>query len=164
VLGSAVHADCHSYDDNDLNWGTVDVRVLPYVEAWAQVREDRGLVPLTGTREQRVYHPVYHYTGIIDGVFSLASDTTARILLDIKTGNPDDAAAHLQTAAYAEAWASMHPEECITARWAVWLRPDRSVPYSIVDYSARPDAYADFQRFLACLTVYTEQPARRRMR
>ena len=42
-LGTAVHADCHAYDDNDLDWATVDVRVKPYVEAWCQFREAKAL-------------------------------------------------------------------------------------------------------------------------
>lgn len=159
LRGTAVHMDCHAYDDNDLDWATADPRIVPYVEAWAQVRETYRLVPIS--RERQVYHPTFVYTGILDGVFRIAPTPERRVLIDLKTGNPDDAAAHLQTAAYAEAWRAMHGDDEALERWAVWLRPGRTVPYTIVNYSTRPEAAADFGKFLACLTVYHEQASRR---
>jgi len=158
--GSAVHADCHAYDDDDLVWSSVDSRVRPYVDAWAQFREDKRLTPIT--RERFVYHPTYGYAGTFDGIFALKR---TRVLVDIKTGNPADGAAHLQTAAYRAAREQEFPNESISARWAVWLTPGRSVPYRIVNYDAparRLEAALDFQKFLSCLTVYREQPQRRR--
>lgn len=162
--GSAVHADCHAYDDDDLDLAQVDERLLPHVEAWIRVREAKRLTPVAHARERLLYHPVLHYCGRMDGVFMC--DTGARrkpkrILVDIKNGDPDDAAAHLQTAAYEAAWMVEHPDQPIDERWAVWLRPDRAVPYTIIDYSARPEAPRDFGKFCACLTVYNEQPGRR---
>ena len=160
--GTAVHADCHAYDDNDLDWDTVDVRVLPYVEAWAQCREVMGLSPIA--RERRLYHPLWNYTGIMDGVFVRQTrDGAKNILADIKTGDPDAAAAHIQTAAYEAAWLSEDPDRTIHERWAVWLQPERrSSPFTIINYTQRPDAYLDFHKFQACLTVYAEQHGRRR--
>lgn len=156
--GTAVHADCHAYDDYDLDWGSVDPRVRPYVEAWAQLREDKDLVPLAHGRERQVYHPVHDYTGILDGVFVWGD---RYVLLDIKTGDPEAAAAHLQTAAYEGPWNLAHPTQAATERWAAWLTPWRATPYRLVPYSARRDAYLDWQKWLACLAVYREQPGRR---
>lgn len=156
--GTAVHADTHAYDDNDLMWETVDPLVLPYVQAWVTCREQLGLVPLAHGRERRLYHPVYHYTGITDGVFMRGE---RRILPDLKTGDPESAAAHLQTAAYESAWNFMHLEQQIDERWAIWLRPGRKVPYTIINYTARQDAWQDFQKWQAALCVYNEQPGRR---
>src|SRR5690349_18153811 len=42
-LGHAVHADAHAFDDDDLDWTTVDPMVEPYVRAWAQFRDDTRL-------------------------------------------------------------------------------------------------------------------------
>ena len=151
--GTAVHADCHAYDDNDLDWDLVDPRVRPFVEAWADARERLRLVPLD--RERRLYHEKYDYVGIMDGVFSVGFD---RVLVDIKTGDPNDAAAHIQTAAYVAAW-ELATDVRITKRWAIWLKPGLRVPYRVFDYSAQ---YLDLQKWLACLTVYNEQPTRRR--
>lgn len=153
--GTAVHADCHAYDDDDIDWEAVDHRVRPFVEAWAEFRMAKDLVPLARARERRVYHPTYGYTGILDGVFTDAAGAQ-RILIDIKTGDPTAAAAHLQTAAYEEAWNVERPGQPVTDRWAVWLVPRSRIPYRIFDYGQRPDAYAHFSTFLACLTVYRE--------
>lgn len=157
--GSAVHADCHAYDDSDLIWETVDPAVGPYIQAWAAFRKDKGLTPIT--RERRLYHPAYNYTGTLDGVFW--SRPLRRVLVDIKTGDPEDAGAHLQTAAYEMAWNHEHPADTIDERWAVWLRPDRRrAPYSVINYTAQTDGHLDAYKWQACLTVYYEQPGRRR--
>jgi hypothetical protein len=158
--GSAAHADCHAYDDNDLDWATVDPRVRPYVEAWAEFREVSNLRPIIGGRERRVYHPDLHYTGILDGIFT-AGCMDANVLVDIKTADPESAAAHLQTMAYAMAWEAEHPDQPIGKRIAVWLRPGRVVSYTVIDYTARPDHWLDRARWEACLTVYREQHGRR---
>ena len=159
--GTAVHADAHAYDDDDLIWETVDPRVLPYVRAWAQVRAEKQLTPVS--RERRIYHPTYNYTGFLDGVFRRSS-REGLTLIDIKTGDPNESAAHLQTAGYASAWNIEHLDNQIDERWSVWLRPGRVVPYTIADYTAQKDGYQDFQKFLACVTTYNEQPSRRARR
>lgn len=158
--GTAVHADCHAYDDGDLAWETVDPRVRPYVEAWATFREHKRLRPVA--RERRLYHARFSYTGIMDGIFEgdLGYGNG-----DIKTGDPESSACHLQTQAYLEAWMEEHAADRKLkdfARWSVWLRPERRIPYTVFDYSGRPDAGRDAARWQACLTVYAEQPDRRR--
>jgi len=161
--GTAVHADCHAFDDDDLAWETVDERILPYVDAWRVFRENNDLHPVLHGRERRVYHPVYHYTGILDGVFEqfLVPFGIKRILVDIKTGDPRDAAADLQTSAYQHAY-EYETKLRIDERWAVWLRPGMRVPYKVTPYSEWPDADMHFPTFLACLTVYNEQVKRGR--
>lgn len=159
--GRAVHADCHAYDDDDLIWETVDPRVLPFVEAWAECRRQMSLTPVIHGRERRLYHPVYHYTGTTDGVFMRDG---SRILLDIKTGDPDDAGCQWQTAAYEGAWSVTYLDQPIDERWAVQLMPGRRVPYQITNYSALPDAWTDFGRFQAFLVTYNHQVCRRRRR
>ena len=163
--GTAVHADCHAFDDDDLQWATVDPRVRPYVLAWAEARGALWLHPLAHARERHVFHPLYRYTGILDGVFlRQAPNQPARhVLVHLKTGDPEAAAAHLQTAAYKAAWDAEHPDEPVDERWAIWLRPERAVPYTVENYTARLEqCLHDFPKFLAALTVYNEQPARRR--
>jgi hypothetical protein len=153
-LGTAVHADCHAFDDHDLDWATVDPRVKPYVDAWAAFREAKHLT--AATRERRVFHPTFQYCGTLDGVFEQPSGD--QVLVDIKIGDPDDAAAHLQLAAYEAAYRVEFPDQPIGARWSVQLQPGLRVPYRICEYRD----FRDFQKFAACLTVYAEQPARRR--
>lgn len=152
-LGTVVHQDAHSFDDDDLDWSTVDPGVEPYLRAWAAFRENTGLQPLT--RERRIFHPVWNVAGTLDGIFLAPSGRT--ILVDIKLGSPIDAAVHLQTAAYEASYEIEHPES-VDERWAVQLTPERSVPYRITPFTD----WRDFQKFQACVAVYNEQPERRR--
>ena len=157
--GTAVHADCHAYDDDDLDLAQVDPRTRPYVEAWAECREALGLRPLSHGRERYVWHPTYRYAGILDGIWV----RDGRLVLgDLKTGDPENAAAHLQTAAYELAHVALFPASVVSERWAIWLRPGRSVPYSIINYTRLerwPGEHA--ATWLACLEVYREQHGRR---
>ena len=162
ALGTAVHVDCHAYDDGTLSWGDVHPEVLPYVESWAELRERKRLRPLL--RERQIFDPHNFYTGALDGVF-LFEPEGINPLIDMKIGDPDDAAAHLQTAAYEGACRITFPEVQIHERWAIRLQPSLRVPYRITnytDYKRRPDAYLDYQKWLACLTTFNEQPSRRR--
>jgi hypothetical protein len=155
ALGTAAHADCHAYDDQDLEWSQVHPDVHPFVRAWETFRQNTGLTPMA--RERRVYHPGLGYCGTLDGVFLTKADR--KVLVDIKLGDPFHAAAHLQTAAYLEAWNQERPfADDVVERWAVRLIPDRRVPYDITRY----DDWRDTQKFRAVLTAYYEQPERRR--
>jgi len=157
-LGTAVHMDCHAYDDGDLDWSTVDESVKPYVEAWAQAKESLGwLRPLD--RERHVFDHVYWYTGILDGVF--LRDDGMEVLADIKTGDPSAAAGDLQTGAYAKARQRM-TGKLVGMRLAIWLRPGKRIPYAVFPYVS--DIEMDHRTFLACLTVYREQERRGRLK
>lgn len=160
ALGTAVHADCHAYDDNDIEWDAVDERVHPYVEAWAMYRKNAGLTPIA--RERRIFLPALHVAGTLDGVFE---NTRGRlVLVDIKLGDPEDAGAAFQTAAYEAGYLLDHPDRPIEERWAVRLQPERAIPYSVTNYSGRPQSWRDFQIFQAAVSVYGAQAARRSQR
>lgn len=154
ALGTAVHADCHAFDDDDLVWSTVDPQVLPYIRAWETFRANTGLLPLT--RERKVFHPTQFYCGTLDGIFEMP--TGRRVLVDIKTGDPEDSGCQFQTAAYHAAYRIDHPDEVIDERWGVQLVPDRAVPYRISPYTD----WRDFGAFQAFVTTYQNQAARRR--
>ncbi len=153
-IGHALHADAHAYDDNDLDWNTVDPRVLPYLTAWADFRENSGLRPTT--RERLVYHHALSYAGTLDGIFVLPNNR--RVLVDIKTGDPDDSGCAYQTAAYQAAYQAEHPDQPIHERWGVRLTPDLSIPYRVSPYAD----WTDFAKFSAFLTTFHHQAARRR--
>ena len=154
--GTAVHEDCHAFDDGDLIFETVHPAVLPYVSAWGEFRNAMNIKPLE--RERRLFHSTYIYTGIMDGIFKRGRD---HVLIDIKTGNPDDSACHLQTAAYESAWRSMTGFTGRLERWAVQLMPKTRAGYRVTDYSGRKGAAGDFGTWLACLCVYNEQLRRK---
>lgn len=156
ALGTAVHQDAHAFDDDDLDWSTVDPRVKPYVEAWATFRVNSGLRPVT--RERMVFHPIAFYCGTLDGIFETPGGL--RVLVDLKIGDPQDAGCAYQTAAYQAAYAIEHPDEPITLRWGVQLTPDRQIPYRITPYAD----WQDYPKFQAFVTTYHEQAERRRGR
>lgn len=156
--GLAVHADCHAYDDGDLIVESVHPIVRPYVEAWAECRVALGLEP--EEREHRLFHPLFFYTGIMDGIFLRNGRDLA--LVDIKTGDPDDAACHLQTAAYELAWRAMTGLTLPMARLGIQLMPRLRKPYRVTDYSIRTNGIYDVSKWCACLTVYNEQVGRRK--
>lgn len=158
-LGTAVHADAHAYDDDDLDWSSMDPRVAPYIESWAAFRDNLRAQPLA--RERRVFHPALFYCGTLDGIFDVDGK---RVLIDTKIGDPDDAGAEFQTAGYEMAYLVEHANERIDERWAVQLIPGRRVPYTITNYSARQDARLHGPKFRAFITTYWEQAARRRSR
>lgn len=153
-IGSALHADAHAYDDNDLDWSTVDPRVEPYLRAWATFRENIGLIPTT--RERLVFHPSYRFAGTLDGIFLTQSGE--RVLVDIKCGDPEDSGCAFQTAAYQCAFQAEHVDVVIDERWGVQLTPDRQIPYRISPYTD----WRDISKFQAFLTTYNCQAARRR--
>jgi hypothetical protein len=153
-LGSALHADIHSFDDGDLAWETVDERVLPYLEAWTIFRENTGLRPLA--RERVVFDPTLNVCGTLDGIFE--SPSGGNVLIDVKVGDPKSAACHLQTGGYYLLWLAEHSAEVmIHERWAVQLMPQRKIPYNVTPYTD----WNDLAKFRACVTVYYEQDCRR---
>lgn len=73
-IGTAVHADAHAYDDNDLDRPSVHPEVRPYLDAWIEFRNNYpNLRP--ATRERLVYHPGLRYAGTLDGIFLVGGET-----------------------------------------------------------------------------------------
>lgn len=157
-LGSLVHDCCHAFDDGDLDWDELErtaPECAPYVVAWQTFRVNSGVEPLV--RERMVFHQGQFYCGTLDGVFRLKLATARRILIDIKIGKPEDAAAQFQTAAYHRAYEEEHPDEPIDERWAVQLTPERAIPYRITPYAD----WSDYPKFQAFLVTWREQADRR---
>jgi hypothetical protein len=159
ALGTALHADAHALDDRDLDWATVDPRVRPYLEAWQTFRVNSGLVPLA--RERQLFHPTLRYAGTFDGLFLAPRGVTGmRVIADLKTGDPDDAGARYQLAAYQLAYQHEHPDQPIYERWSVQLTPEHRIPYRVTKY----DDWRDFDVWKAIVTTYWAQGARRKER
>lgn len=148
-IGTALHADAHAFDDDDLDLDAVDPRVRPYLDAWITFRLNSGVTP--EIRERRVFHPTLRYAGTLDGIFTTPDGK--RVLIDIKTGDPDDSGCQFQTAAYA--LASGHD---IEERWGVQLIPGLKVPYRVSCYTDWRDA----QTWQSIVTTFYAQHARRR--
>lgn len=123
-IGQAAHAAAHYFDDGDLVEATVAPEVRPYLDAWMCFRAERGFVP--ELLETVVYSKVYHFIGRFDRLGRVRDGRRGRVLCDIKTGDPDAAAADLQTAGYEIALVEEHPEllDEPLERWSVQLLGD----------------------------------------
>lgn len=140
VLGQAVHKATALYDLDDLVIESVDLLVLPYLEAWMKFRRETGFSP--DAIEERVFHPRHFYAGTFDRAGPLFG---VRSLVDIKSGIVLPSVGP-QTAAYLEA-RNFRRSDKLSARWVVQLNRDGS--YRLEQLKARED----FSVFLAALTL-----------
>lgn len=153
ALGTAIHADAHAWDDQELVESSVHPDVVPFLEAWKVFRANTRLTPLT--RERRVFHPTQFYCGTLDGIFRKPDGRS--VLIDLKIGDPKDCGADLQTAAYLAAWQLENPLGMVHERWAVQLTTDNAIPYRITPYGD----YRDFARFANVVATFHELTRRR---
>lgn len=149
--GDYVHKACEMY-----LWGTLDESALeddyrPYIEAFKRFLSDTEFEP--EVIEQRVYHTKLLYAGTLDlgGILppSGKKRTPRRALIDIKTTFKLMRSVGPQTAAYADAWASMNPKELhFEERYGLQLKKDGS-------YKLEPMRSAsDMNTFISCLNIY----------
>jgi len=92
--GTRVHTACHYYDENRLDWKTVDPVDLPYLETYIKAKKELGLKVFQN--EIRRYHGIYFYAGTIDKLGELDGKP---VLIDLKTG-AKETSYKWQTAAY----------------------------------------------------------------
>ena len=141
-MGRAIHTACELYDRGTLDFDSVDVKVVPYLEAWIKFREQTQCTIIEV--EKQVYHKQLRYCGTLDRIIEL---NDKRGVLDLKRPILT-ARVGVQTSGYAYAYNSMRPDENVTARWGLQLRADRT--YRLREYK---DA-SDFTIFLASLNLY----------
>jgi hypothetical protein len=153
--GSDVHALIHYYNDGDLDPASIDPIYQPYVDAWVSFLTVRKVRVVAS--EYRIASRIYAVAGTFD---VLGQMDGIGALIDVKTGDPDDVAADLQTAAYlglAFQWAETddHLAAALARfahirRHAVRLRPDGR--YEIETYD-NPRDYHDFLTLAAAWHV-----------
>jgi hypothetical protein len=139
--GSAVHAAIDMLLDNDLDWETMDSRVLPYVEAFNAFWVESNLI-LEHT-EQMVYCKTFNYCGRFDIIGLLNG---RRVLIDIKTGVPQPWVA-AQTAAYQIAAEPIYG--LIAKRFCLILSADGK--YKLVEHKF------GYSEWLNALTIFREK-------
>lgn len=148
-LGVRVHEACRLHDRGELSWGTLADDLFPYVEAWERYCKARGILDFDAI-EQIVAHPTLRYAGTLDRIATLATNEPP-LLVDLKCGDPDDAAGQFQTAGYAGTFLDRSfVRECVR------LFPTGK--FSVFPYPHHRD---DWKVFQAALTVYRAQPSRR---
>lgn len=107
-IGRAAHIAAHYFDEGDLQPGSVHHEVTPYLDGWRRFVEENEFQPLL--LETPLVHPLMRYAGTVDrfGIVHQLQDLPS--IVDIKTGNPEDAGAGPQTAAYEQLIRALLPE------------------------------------------------------
>lgn len=168
-LGHAAHAATHYYDEGSLRAESVDPRVLPRLQAWIDFREATGFVP--ALLETALWHPSLLLAGMIDraGRFTKFEGCDPRDLytVDIKLGDPEDAGAEWQTAAYATMLSVSLSGRSDWYAPLLGARPTYSVElqangrYKLHRYDRTLAAWSEYVSFL---TTFRRQHARRTAR
>ena len=151
--GSAVHRATELHDHGTLNEATLDPRIVPYLDAWKQFREETGFEPME--IERRIYHDgEFEYAGTLDRVGRFTRPPWTKIangaigLIDIKSGKMPKWAG-LQTAPYAKAY-ERQTKTFIGWRACVELASNGAAHF--IKHSR--DKEQDFQVFMSCRVVY----------
>lgn len=161
-IGRAAHVATHFYDEGTLQASSVDPRVEPYLQSWIGFRQATGFEP--ALLETVLWHPGVFLGGQIDraGKFTGFEGCDPRDLytVDIKLGDPDDAGAQWQTAAYATMLSlSLRP----TSGWYspfLGTRPRYSVrllPNGHYKLHAYPNTLRDWTEFTHFVTTVRRQ-------
>ncbi len=141
--GRLVHLATQLDDEGDLQEATLDPELLPYVQAWRNARRGLEMGESFTLIEWRGHHAQFGYAGTLDRLYG-------SLLIDIKTNDAPDWT-RIQLAAYA---ALVTDKPMTLTRLAVELHRDET--YRVAEYPARK-WQADFNVFLAALTVYREK-------
>lgn len=170
AIGQAAHIAAHYYDEGTLVAGTVDDRVTPYLQAWIDFCAFTGFRP--SLLETPLHHPGLLIAGTLDraGCFEKFEGCDPRDLyiVDIKTGEPDDAGAEWQTAAYSEMLAVNLAKHSpfyasvdfrLRQRYSVRLCDDGR--YKLRTY---PDTLRNWTEFTQFVTTFRRQHAQRHPR
>jgi ATP-dependent exoDNAse (exonuclease V) beta subunit len=138
--GTAIHAACEYWDQDDLDVTGMPEFIRPYLDGWIKFRKEFPCQ--IEAVEKQIDHDTYHYSGRVDRIVR----TDSRFcILDIKSGQPAPWHA-LQSAAYAAAVAKQSGE-VVGKRLAVYLNDDGS--YKLVEHTDR----TDWNVFAAALAV-----------
>ncbi len=66
LRGSYIHRATELHDNNILDESTIDPEIAPYLEAYLKFRREWNGEIIEA--EKRLWHPIYHYAGILDRV------------------------------------------------------------------------------------------------
>lgn len=150
--GKRVHDALHFIHEGDLDPSSVDDEDLPYLECAKRFEQEYGLH--VDRAEFRVWSQRHRYAGTLD---VLGRDEQSGVLLDYKTGHPDDVACDLQTASYWACLIEMGSEDQALQRLFDLCSPVRRLGVRLrAGKSAVVTTYndpRDFRRFLNALHV-----------
>jgi len=124
--GSFVHEAIEYHLSGELDEGTLDPVIVPYLDAWKQFQAEAHYV--SDSCEERLASDVYHFAGTIDHIGHLNGHFS---IIDVKTGVPVPATG-IQLAGY-EILLSVRGAR----RFALHLQDDGK--YRLIEYKDRND-------------------------
>lgn len=118
--GTAVHSATEFFDDGDLDEDSLDLEILPYVEAWRRFREESGFQVFRS--EVRVYSQRHGFAGTFDCLGVLGRQLA---IVEKKTTAVLHPSTAIQVSAYMRAFNEGKPRDEQAKRcYSVWLRRD----------------------------------------
>lgn len=141
-FGNHVHAACHLFNEERLDWARLDPGLVGHVEGWRAFLEDTGAVVLSS--ECRVVSRRHGFCGTLDSRVAWGKSTR---LIDIKSTSSLPITVGPQTAGYSEAWHEMSGER-LRDRYCVHLvGAGKYIVHPLKDPR-------DWERFKAALVVH----------
>lgn len=141
-FGTHVHAACHLFNEERLDWAALDPALVGHVQGWERFLQDTGAVVLSS--ECRVVSRRHGFAGTLDARVAWGRSNR---LIDIKTATSLPRTTGPQTAAYAEAWQEMTRER-LRDRYCVQLLGEGRYQLH------RLNDPRDWERFKAALVVH----------
>jgi len=138
-FGTAVHKATELYDNNELDFDTLDPVLMPYIEAWDNFLHEYK--PEILSVEQRIAS-MYGYAGTLDRYVSIKGK---RVVIDIKSGTVVPKYTGLQLSAYGQA--ITEGGGIVDERYVVHLQPYN---YKVVSFNNK----TDFITFKSALNLY----------
>ena len=81
--GSRRHLLTELYDKNTLDYSTIAIEDMPYLECWIHAKKDLEIVVQPDEIEIKMFHPYLLYAGTADRVSTVAG---VRTVIDLKSG------------------------------------------------------------------------------
>lgn len=146
VRGKDVHTACQFYDENDLNWATLQPDIRAYTECYVAAIKFYGIKVLQN--EVKRYHPKYLYAGTCDKP-SVIDGLTG--ILDLKSGIKETWH-KWQVALY---WAMLMREiPNMTALWTLYIKPGEYLNGRGFDLVTHENPQRLFNEALALFAAY----------
>lgn len=142
--GSMVHLCTHFYDNETLDYSSVDEKIEPYLAAWIQFRAYSGYVPMFS--EQKVFSEKFMFAGTFDTLGFVKDELW---LIDKKATAKIMPSSDLQTAGYELAIIeTMYKEPKKIIRRIVHLKPNGKCEIK------KCDNMNDKNTFLSALNIF----------
>ena len=138
-FGTAVHKAIELNIKGQLNWGTVDDSILPYIKQADMALSELDVITTRSQIECMLYSKKYMFAGRIDLV--------ENYVIDWKSGHKSPVH-RVKTAAYRHLWNANNTKDKKKVSLTIYLNGEDERPEIVYE---KP---SDFNTFLSCLEIY----------